>query len=83
MSPKSDWLETAISFVEKYPKDKFKTEDVRLWAYEQGCPEPVNHRAWGGVIKEARNRGMVRHIGYMLVDNPNAHRTPAGYWEKC
>ena len=76
------WKERALECVNDYPHNTFKTEDVRVWAYGHGLEKPKNCRSWGGVILEAKKRGMVKSVGFMLVDNPKAHKTPASVWKR-
>lgn len=78
----SDWQKTALEYLNKYPLQRFMTEQLREWSHKNGLPKPPNPRAWGGVIKKAQSLGMVRHLGYLNTSNPKAHRTPASYWEK-
>ena len=77
-----DWVNRAVNFVVDYPQKRFLAEDVREWAYENGLPKPDNDRVWGVVIKLAVKDNIIRRIGFRLVNNPNAHKTPASYWEK-
>ena len=80
---KSDnWMEKAVQFVVRFPKDRFMTEDVRVWSHENGLPIPPSARSWGAVIRAAEKLGVVRRVGYGSVSNPKAHRTPASVWTK-
>lgn len=76
------WTDRALQMLDLYPLQKFMVEEVREWAYANGLDEAVNDRAWGGVISKAARCGMVLHIGYRVVKNPNAHATPASYWKR-
>ena len=76
------WKEAAMSFIGRFPKQEFMTEDLREFAYKHGLEQPPSERAWGMVMAQASKEGIVKHIGYRLVKNPNAHRTPAGVWRK-
>jgi len=77
-----DWPEQALQYIKDYPGTQFMTEEVRVWAYKMGLPPAPSARAWGSVIATAKRLGIVRHIGYRSVSNPNAHATPASLWEK-
>ena len=80
---KSDnWRDHALQFVVRFPKERFMTEEVRVWAHENGLPIPPSARAWGAVIRAAEKLGLVRRVGYGSVSNPKAHRTPASVWMK-
>ncbi len=77
-----EWKEEAIKCVKKYPHNTFKAEDVRVWSYGHGLDKPINCRAWGQVMLEARRRNIIKSVGFMLVDNPKAHKTPATVWKR-
>ena len=79
---KLSWIEKAIEYIKKYPHTTFKTEDVRTWAYGNGLEKHKNPRAWGNVVLAAKSKGLIKKVGFILVDNPNAHRTPASMWKK-
>ena len=80
------WGARALSFLIEYltinPYKAFQTEDVRTWAYASGLPTPLNCRAWGSVISNAKKNGLIEFVGHENVDNPLAHSTPAAVWRK-
>ena len=76
------WGDRALAMIPRYPRSRFQAEEIRIWAYSQGLPEPPHGRAWGSVMVRAKNMGLIRCIGYQNVSNPNAHRTPAAVWIK-
>lgn len=76
------WNEKALQFIEKYPLNKFMTEDIRDYAYQKGLERPPSERAWGGVMRKAAKMGWIRCVGYQKVNNANAHRTPAAVWKR-
>ena len=78
------WSEIAYQFLLNYTKynRQFLAEDVRQ-ASEGIVPEPPSKRAWGGVFLAARNSKLIMAIGFGMVKNPKAHRTPATLWEVC
>jgi hypothetical protein len=79
----SEWTAKALGYVEAYPYNTFVTEDVRAWAYENGFPQPPNERSWGGVIRRAKNIGMIKHTGKTgNARNPKAHRGITNIWIK-
>ena len=77
------WSERALSFLREYLQshDRFLCEEVRVAS--QGIVPDVNPRAWGGIVRRARDLGWIRAIGFRLVENPLAHRTPATEWKRC
>jgi hypothetical protein len=76
------WNDEALDYVRNYPHNEFMAEDVRNHAERQGFPIPPSKRAWGGIMAKAKLLGYIKRIGYRLVNNPNAHKTPAAYWQK-
>jgi len=60
--------------------EEFMAEDVRA-ASRGFIPDPPSNRAWGGVFVSAKNDNIITPIGYKMVSNPKAHRTPATLWK--
>ena len=77
-----NWSTDALQYVKCHAAKYFLAEDVRSCAEADGLPIPPSKRAWGAVMTAARKLGYIRSVGYRLVHNPQAHRTPATYWEK-
>ena len=76
------WSEQAMGMLLKYPNTIFTTEELRLWAYEQGFAKPPNERAWGGVVVRARNKGIIVWKGYERAKDPLVHKNTVSQWEK-
>lgn len=76
------WGDQALAMLKQFPQSRFQAEELRLWAYRQGLPEPPHGRAWGSVMVKAKNMGLIQCIGYQNVRNPRAHKTPAALWIK-
>jgi hypothetical protein len=76
------WIDKALTCIKRYPFNTFMTEELRMWSHANGLPYPPNSRAWGGVVKVAKQKNLIRHVGYDNVRNPKAHGTPASRWEK-
>jgi len=75
------WSAIALKFVMYYALNNrtFSGEQVR--AASRGLvPEPPHLRAWGGVMMKAARRGIIRKCGYVQVENPKCHKTPASLW---
>lgn len=77
------WNVKALDFLYLYAKKypgRFSGEMVRI---EAGgiVPEPPSLRAWGGILANGARRGWIHQVGYIKVDNPNAHRANAALWE--
>ena len=75
------WSDKAYTFLLNYIKShsEFMTEDVRV-ASEEEVPIPPSKRAWGGVVVRASKAGLIKRIGFSLVKNIKAHKTPATVW---
>jgi hypothetical protein len=76
------WARVALGYIYKYPFDQFMTEELRLWSHAEGLEHPPNSRAWGGVIRKAVSKGIIKRVGFRNVKNPKAHATVASVWEK-
>jgi len=75
------WSEKAYKFLVNYIKsnNQFMTEDVRL-ASEKEIPIPPSNRAWGGIVVRASKAGLISRVGFSIVKNAKAHKTPASVW---
>lgn len=76
------WNQMAFDMLVECPLKTFMTEQLRAWAYENGLPKPPNEKAWGSIVTKAAKAGLIIFQGYRRVSNPQAHRRPAGLWEK-
>lgn len=81
------WAVLSFNFLVQYIKEyssgkQFQAEDFRMWC-ERGkrIPEPPSKRAYGGIVKQAANQGLIKKVGHSAVNNPNAHRAFATLWE--
>lgn len=81
------WKQSAMTllrdFLNQNNGTSFLAEDVRDYAGLKGLPEPPSKRAWGGVMKAASGKKLIRSVGFGLTKNPLAHRTPATLWTKA
>lgn len=75
------WSEKAYKFLVNYIKsnNQFMTEDVRL-ASEKEIPIPPSNRAWGGIVVRASKARLISRVGFSIVKNAKAHKTPASVW---
>lgn len=76
------WSTNALQYVKDFSAKCFLAEEVRCYAEAAGLPIPPSKRAWGAVMTAARKLGYIKSVGFRLVKNPQAHRTPATYWQK-
>jgi hypothetical protein len=76
------WSEEALDMLKKFLQTKaepFLTEEFRVWSHLHGLPK-VYGRAFGGIMRGAAAKGLIRRIGYEETTNPNCHATPASLW---
>jgi len=80
------WQGKALEFLEGFVKEnrgrKFSGEMVRLTA-KGVLEDPPSLRAWGSILLYGARRGWIKQVGWIRVENPLAHRTPAALWEGC
>lgn len=79
-----DWQSQARFHLREYLRQHtgtFMTENLRAWAYRQGCPVPPVERAWGGIVAAAARGGLIVRVGYKSVTNPKAHCAPCSVWQ--
>ncbi len=78
------WSDKAYKLLKIYIITKltaFQCEDFRGWCKNK-IEEPPSKRAFGAVIVRAKKNLLIKHVGYGVVENPKAHRTPASIWLK-
>lgn len=76
------WGDHALRLLRAFRQNTFLTEELRLYAYQNGLPRPPDDRAWGSVIAKARKQKMITFLRYEKVRNPKAHCRPATVWRK-
>ncbi len=81
------WNKAARIYLERYwdafPGEGFLTEDVRKWAYENGMPKPpTTCRAWGPIIRSAKDDGLIEFVTMETTRNPNSHGMPVRKWRQ-
>lgn len=59
----------------------FTSEDARALAQTLELEAPPDPRAWGYVLKRARDLGYVRPVGFGISKLPHAHQRPVRRWE--
>jgi hypothetical protein len=76
------WSDQAYEMMEGYALSHFEfmTEEVRVWAYGEGLPQPPDGRAWGAVTSRAVKAGMIALNRYRKTRIPPAHATPRAVW---
>lgn len=77
-----DWQERAIGYLLEWiatgNRGPFMCEDVRAFAERRGLESPPTKRAWGGVMRAAKDRCIVQAIGYAPANSSN--RSPKVQW---
>lgn len=74
-----NWRYLARDMLERYLREHdkpFLTQDLILWAREQGLPEPPTKKAWGAVVTVAARRHMIKIDSYTKEGTYNANMKP-------
>jgi len=78
----SVWQRRALGYVREFialgNRGPFLCEDVRAFAEAAGLPNPPTKRAWGAVMRDARQAGLIRNVGYAPANSSN--RSPKVSW---
>ena len=78
------WADAAMasvhSFKAAFNGDKFLTEDVRIFAENNGLPKPPDKRAWGAIILRAKRDGIVKSCGFAMTHSPEYNAGPKTAW---
>jgi hypothetical protein len=79
-----DWSLVAyyglLKFIAVHNDKQFLAEDVREWCEVHGhITPPENGRAWGGVMRRAASRNIIKKCGYALAKSSNL--SPKVLWE--
>lgn len=73
-----DWSERAFKAFRRFAESNtmFMSEDVRVWAYQQGLTHPPDGRAWGSVAVRAQRERVIAVDHYANTKVKPAHATP-------
>ena len=77
-----NWSEDALHLLEQFCRQAtapFIIEEVRAFAEDRGFASTTDERAWGGVIRRAAAKGLIRKIGYAPAKSSNL--SPKCLWE--
>lgn len=79
-----NWKDQAAAILQRYieanPGKDFITPDVRKFAAAVGFAQPADDRAWGGVMRRAKNAGVIASIGYAEYNEGPTHTRPVTLW---
>jgi len=77
------WSERAYQMLVGYAAHhkEFMTENVRVWATDNGLPKPPTDRAWGAVTLRAARADLIVCVGYRKTSVPPAHAAPRSLWQ--
>lgn len=71
------WKGEAAGFLEQFVKlngtREFLAEEIAPWAYEKGCRQPHDDRAWGEIVKDAGRRGIIEQTGKAAKNQYSGH----------
>lgn len=76
------WSMMALDLLSEFVRVRstsFRCEEFREWCAGK-LPAPPHDRAFGGVIRAASKRGMIKFDGYDKTENPKAHRAHCALW---
>jgi hypothetical protein len=78
----SDWPAVAYGMLEEFCQARkgchFTSEDVRRWCELRGFETAVP-KAWGGVIRRAASKGLIKRVGIAIAKQ--RHGSPCPLWE--
>lgn len=80
-----DWHYKAIVLLKSFvsTKEKFITEDFRLWAEANGLEQPNEPRVYGSVIVQAQKMNIIKWSKkYREMKMPKSHSCPKKEWKK-
>lgn len=79
-----EWSLRAIKLVEEYARynETFMTEEAKVWAYQNGLPEPPVDGAWGHVMRAAAARGIIHRAGKREAKSPGQHGKLMTLWRR-
>jgi len=60
---------------------QFQAEDARLYCEANKLTEPPSKRAYGGLIRKLKGKGLIKWVGVGPVLNYRAHMANAAIWE--
>ena len=77
----TDWPDAALAFLRRYATShrEFTVEQVTAAADLQGYGSPADGRAWGGIVRRAKNAGLIRCKG-RTAPRWNGHGSPGQVW---
>lgn len=82
----ANWSDIAFEKLKEFLQifsDPFQAEEVRSFAaVDDEFPEPPSRRAWGGVIRTAARKGLIKRIGFKNTKSVKSHCTPSSLWQK-
>lgn len=76
-----DWMDLALSRLEKLEFDEATGEDFRMLLE---LPEPKHSNAWGAFVRTAIARGLVMPTGHWVkMKDPRSHARMTPLYRKC
>ena len=78
-----EWTEKAQRLITAYVllhKDNFMCEDLIMYAESVNFPMPPNNKAWGGIIRWAKAKGLIQAAGIGKSTIAKHHRGYGTIW---
>ena len=77
------WSDRALAFYHQYALSHptLTTEDVRIFAHNNGLPVPPDGRAWGSIPRRAAHKKWIRKAGKATARDPRVHCNEVQIWE--
>lgn len=77
------WSDNAYQFLRVYAQacPEFMTEQLRVWAHDEGLPKPPDNRAWGAVVNRAVRDGIIVRDRFENIRIPPSHSRPMPVWK--
>lgn len=77
------WADRAHEFLCAYARKRhhFQSEHVRMFAKQQGLPDPPDGRTWGTIMREGAKQGVIEATHYAPSFSPQSHARPMMVWK--
>lgn len=76
-----EWPERAFEYLRRYARvhPEFTVEQMTAAADREGYGSPTDSRSWGGIVRKAQNKGLIRATG-RTAPRSKGHGSPGIVW---